>query len=233
MKMVPLNKNEHAAYKIRTPENMDFAAGAHFARLVLAEFVQACSVFPIIFVENADIGGFDPGVMLGFEPGQNFFVDGEGKWLVPFVPASIRQYPFSYSYFEGQPDKWVLLFDEDSGLLNIGAGEPLFDEEGRESTTLNNIMQFMGELQAAAAATTEFSAYLADKSLIVPLDIKVPGENCPHSLQGIYGVNGQRLNELPDDVFLELKNKGYLAVIYAHLISLGQIERLVALSPKV
>jgi hypothetical protein len=45
-----------------------------------------------------------------------------------------------------------------------------------------------------------------------------------------YGaVNEQKLIDLPDDKYLELKRNGAIGLIYAHLISLGGWERLVAL----
>ena len=45
-----------------------------------------------------------------------------------------------------------------------------------------------------------------------------------------YGaVNEQKLIDLPDDKFLELKRSGAIGLIYAHLISLGGWDRLVAL----
>jgi len=42
-------------------------------------------------------------------------------------------------------------------------------------------------------------------------------------------VNEERLNNFSDTKFLELREKKYLPAIYAHLLSLPQIERLASL----
>jgi hypothetical protein len=39
-------------------------------------------------------------------------------------------------------------------------------------------------------------------------------------------INEERLNNFSDQKFLELRQKGYLPAIYAHLMSLVQIEHL-------
>jgi hypothetical protein len=40
-------------------------------------------------------------------------------------------------------------------------------------------------------------------------------------------VNEAKLNGLPDEDFIEFRKRGALSLIYAHLVSLSQIERLV------
>ena len=45
-----------------------------------------------------------------------------------------------------------------------------------------------------------------------------------------YGaVNERKLIDLPDDKYLELKKTGAIGLVYAHLISLGGWDRLIAL----
>jgi hypothetical protein len=46
---------------------------------------------------------------------------------------------------------------------------------------------------------------------------------------GCYVVNEDRLNNLSTERFLDLRAKRYLPGIYAHLVSLLQVERLVEL----
>ena len=42
-------------------------------------------------------------------------------------------------------------------------------------------------------------------------------------------INEERLNSLSVDRFVELRDKRYLPAIYAHLVSLAQVERLLML----
>jgi hypothetical protein len=49
------------------------------------------------------------------------------------------------------------------------------------------------------------------------------------NINGCYVINEERLNALSMERFAELREKQYLPAIYAHLVSLAQIERLVML----
>jgi hypothetical protein len=49
------------------------------------------------------------------------------------------------------------------------------------------------------------------------------------NITGCYVINEERLNNLSDERHLELRTKRYLPAVYAQLISLAQIERLVTL----
>lgn len=229
MKMIPLNSREHGSLKLSPADNLDFARGAHFAHLMAPEFGPAAATFPIVFVENDTSRQFEPVVMLGFEPGQNLAINDEGQWGAPFVPATIRQYPFSYSSVDGEPDKWVLVFDEESGILTEERGEPLFDENGEQTEVLDTVMQFMSEMQAAAAATAEFCRYCTEKDIIVPLNLRIPRGDTTLAINDVHGIDEERFAKLPDETIIEIKNRGYLPLIYAHLLSLSQIDRMVVL----
>ncbi len=229
MKMVPLNSELHGSLKLSPAGDIGFAKSAHFAQVVVPEFGVAAPVFPIVFVENGGTKEFEPVVMLGFEPGQNLAINDEGQWGAPFVPATIRQYPFGYSLMEEQPDKWILVFDEESDILTEGEGEPLFKEDGEPADVLNTVMQFIGELQGSAVATQEFCRYMKEKDLLGTLDLRIPRGDTVLGVNDVYAVDEKRFNELPDETFIELKNRGYLPLVYAHLLSLSQIDRLVAL----
>ena len=49
------------------------------------------------------------------------------------------------------------------------------------------------------------------------------------NITGCYVINEERLNNFSDTKFVEIRQKGYLPAIYAHLISLSQIERLASM----
>lgn len=229
MKMTPLNSSQHGSLKLFPANNIDYAKGTHFAHLVAPEFGPAAAVFPIVFIENSESQELEPVVMLGFEPGQNLAINDEGQWGAPFVPATIRQYPFGYSTVEAQPDKWVLVFDEDSDILNEEKGEPLFDENGEQTEVLESVMQFIAELQGAAAATEEFCRYMKEKGLFAPLNLRIPRGETTLAIDDVQGIDETKFNELPDETIIEIKNRGYLPLMYAHLLSLSQIDRMVVL----
>jgi hypothetical protein len=75
--------------------------------------------------------------------------------------------------------------------------------------------------------TLEFSQFLRDHNLLSALDMRVNTSDQVKNITGCFVISEERMNELPDEVFRTLREKRYLPAMYAHLISLPQIERLV------
>ncbi|MBF0155372.1 MAG: SapC family protein, partial [Magnetococcales bacterium] len=86
-----------------------------------------------------------------------------------------------------------------------------------------------GELQMMDQVTHEFSQFLVHNNLLTPMNMRVNVANQVRNITGCYVVNEDRLNNFTDKKFLELRQKGYLSPIYAHLMSLVQIEHLASL----
>ena len=77
--------------------------------------------------------------------------------------------------------------------------------------------------------TGEFVTFLVQNNLLTPLNMRVNAADQVRNITGCYAINEERLNNFSDAKFLEVRQKGYLPAMYAHLISLSQIERLVSL----
>jgi len=77
--------------------------------------------------------------------------------------------------------------------------------------------------------THEFGKFLVQNNLLTPLNMRVNAANKVRNITGCYVINEERLNNFTDAKFAEIRQKGYLPAIYAHLISLSQIERLASL----
>ena len=48
----------------------------------------------------------------------------------------------------------------------------------------------------------------------------------PYTIDGVYTIDEQALNQLPAEEFNEIRQQGLLPIIYGHLMSLGQMSRL-------
>jgi hypothetical protein len=68
--------------------------------------------------------------------------------------------------------------------------------------------------------------------MFTPLNMKVRVGSEVKNISGAYVINEDRFNALSDEKFMELRAKKYISVIYAHLSSLAQIERLVEFQDK-
>ena len=105
----------------------------------------------------------------------------------------------------------------------------VFDEKGEPTKVIENVKRYLSELQQMDVLTRGFCAFLKEQNMFTPLNLRVRDNAKVKNISGCYVINEERLNNLSDERFLEIKNKRYLPALYAHLISLAQTERLVKL----
>ena len=227
-KVVPVNRVRHAGKKIREITSFGFASKFHIAYVTMHEFARAAAVYPIVFLEDKEKDEFRPVALLGLDAGENLFVGEAGKWEASYVPAIIRRYPFALTK-AAEADRYIVCVDEASDLLSDTEGAPMFDQQGNPTQVIENVKRYLGELQQMDTMTHEFSNFLVHNNLLTPLNMRVNAANKVRNITGCYVINEERLNNFSDTKFVEIRQKGYLPAIYAHLISLSQIERLASM----
>lgn len=223
--MVPVNKTRHGSKKIKVVGNFKFASPFHLAYLTVQEFVRAASTYPIVFLEDESQDGFRPVALLGLEAGKNLFVSEEGVWDANYIPAIVRRYPFALSRAE-EADRYLVCVDEGSEMLNDEEGVALFDDKGEPTPVMENVKRYLSELQQMDESTRAFTRFLKENNLLTPLSMRVNASDQVRNITGCYVVNEERLNHFSGAKFLEIRDQRYLPAVYAHLISLAQIERL-------
>lgn len=226
-KLAPITREAHKDLKIQPIDNFDFSKDFHIASVMVHEFVRAAAVYPIVFLEDGD-SAFRPVAMIGLEAGKNLFVGDDGKWEASYVPAIIRRYPFALAS-TGEEGQYTVCIDADSPILSTTEGNPLFNESGEPTEVIANVKKYLGELQQMELFTNGFCGFLKSNNLLTPLNMRVAAGEKLKNITGCYVVNEERLNNLGDELFLEIRSKRYLPAIYAHLTSLSQIERLAML----
>lgn len=222
--IVALNKETHKNIKIKQDNTYKHAKNQHISILQVHEFVAASSYYPIVFIKDAETGEFRPVAMLGLQPNENLFFNAE-CWSVPYVPASIRGYPFLIA-----PETASVCADMSCELFNESEGSELFNTDGNESTYLKNIKEYLSTFASQTPVTKEFTRFIAENGLLAPLNLTVntgKQETDSYSLSGLYAIEHKKINDLQDEVFLDLRHKNYLPAIFAHLASLGTMAALV------
>ena len=230
-KVVPVNRERHARSKIREITGFGFASSFHIAYLTMHEFARAAAVYPIVFVEDKEKDAFRPVTLLGLDAGENLFVGEAGKWEASYIPAIIRRYPFALAN-TGTEGQFTICIDEGSDLVSETEGSALFDEKGEPTQVIENVKRYLSELQQMDQITLEFAKTMAELNMFTPLQVRVREGDHEKNIAGCWVVNEERLNKLSNDKFLELRVKRYLPAIYAQLMSLAQIERLMKLKEK-
>jgi hypothetical protein len=230
-KVVPVNRERHAKTRIREMKGFGFAAKFHIAYVTMHEFARAAAVYPIVFVEDKDKDVFRPVALLGLEAGENLFVGADGAWDASYVPAIIRRYPFALAA-TGSEGQFTICIDEGSELVSDSDGNPLFDDKGEPTQVIENVKRYLAELQQMDQLTQQFSAWLKANNMLTPLNMRVRDHDKVKNIAGCYVVNEERLNNLSDERFLELRGQRFLPAIYAQLMSLAQVDRLMRLKDK-
>jgi len=223
-KPVPLTPERHGGMGLVDKGNFSFAATTNSVPVNAAEFPYAMHHYPIVFA------GHDPVMsvlVLGVQEATNVFVDDQGRWAeTHYVPAYVRRYPFIFMSGADR-QQYLLCVDEESGLVVENAPQPFFD--GKEPTEITKrALNFCTAYQQQSELTKEFATALEEAELLVAnrAEVTTPsGEKM--ALGGFRVVDEKKFNELPDETFLEWRRKGWLPLIYCHLLSTSNWSRLI------
>tara|TARA_B110000116_G_scaffold272452_1_gene297751 strand:+ start:6158 stop:6889 length:732 start_codon:yes stop_codon:yes gene_type:complete len=224
-KIVPLNNKVHKDIKVKNTLSFDHAKSQHLSLVVVHEFSKVAIDCPVVFVKDPESGQFRSVAMLGLEPNENLFYS-RSKWKGTYIPANLRAYPFALAGDENS-DQLALCIDESSKLINKKDGEALFNDDGSETEFLNNRKNFLSQLIEQNRTTKQFIKFLTDNELLAPQSLSLNLEDgSGHDLNGLYVINEKKLNELSDEVYLDIRKRGYMAPIYSQLASMNQLQNL-------
>jgi hypothetical protein len=222
----PISRERHDAKKWLSPDNMSFAADRHIVPIVNAEIGHATRALPLGFVKTAD--AYALVAVLGLTPGRNLMVGQNGRWLGLYTPAILRSHPFRLAKTDA--DTFVLCVDEASGLVidsAVGeAGAPFFDMEGQIAPETARIREFVSTLQQAEHATTNAVRAIQAADLLEPWPITTGEGAAATQVQGLFRITEAALNALDAPALYQLRQSGGLAIAYAQLISVGNLQML-------
>ncbi len=226
---IPLNKEAFATVGIRTWMNgLAFAAATHQVPAVGPEFAEGCIHYPIVFARDA-AGAVVPLFLLGYRDGENLYLDKQGKWLVPYVPAYVRRYPFILAEGDAATNEAQVWIDQD-GFVQDEDGERIFDENGNNSPYLDRVFNLLRDSMVAQKLTMAFCARLQALGLLVEQVANITlNDGSQYAVQGLLMVDEAKLNRLEDSVILELFRSGHLGWIHCHLLSQTNLQGLLSL----
>lgn len=221
--VVALNDQTHAKVKVRPATSFAYAAKTNSVPLLASEFFECAREYPIIFARG-DAGPL-PAALLGLRDSENLYVDAAGKWDARYVPAFVRRYPFVPG--KGAQGELLVCIDESSQCFDADVGEALF-ADGKPTAQLEHAIKFLTEFHQGAAATEMLGRRLEELGLLRQADsVAQLNDGSQFRLNGLNVVDEAKLRALDRDTVQELFANGSLAVIYAHLMSLGNLAALV------
>ena len=223
--ITPLDSAAHRRLRIGLAARpFGFAAGAHLLPALIEEFAAAARHIPVVFAPAGKT--CTPVFLCGLEPGRNLFVDADGRWDAPYVPAYLRRYPFILGE-RGEADPLVCIDTAFEGLGET-TGTALFEEDGSQSRALAGIVRLVADFAASARRTEALCERLTALDLLKTVTIDVQKAGATASIHGLSIVDEDKLAALPDEDFLALRRGGLLPAVFAHLFSIGATNELAA-----
>ena len=222
----PLDIEKDATLSLSPPDNFAFAANTNAIPILLDEFPLASSNYPIVFAPGEHPV---PVVVVGLEADRNLFVDGDNHWLPgSYLPSYVRRYPFLLMD-DPEQKQYVLCIDETSDMLGEKGEYKLF-ENGKPTSFTQNAMNFCAQLRQQGETTDEFAKALKSYNLLKEnnAEIDLPA-GTKIQLAGFQIIDPKKFDLLPDKIYLEWRRKGWIGLIFAHLLSTHRWQNLVAI----
>lgn len=223
-----VNVEKDRNLKIREPEKNKFKFASHVNSILISgvEFAAAAKNFPIFFVQSEE-GAVQPLALLGLNNEENLFVTPEGAWEPhTYIPAFFRRYPFVF-YKNQENATFTLCVDEAFEGLNEEDGQALFNEQGKNSEYLENLLNFMREFERSVELTLQWCNLLKELDLFeqVQLNINQPNEGKTlNRIPGLMRIDEKKFNALEERSVLQMYHSGQLAWVYAHFHSLSNVQ---------
>lgn len=227
---VPLNKDQHKGFGVTPVDKpFEFMSKSHFVPLTAPEFAPAAASFPIIFAGEER----SPLAVMGIRSQENLFVDGNGQFNVDYyMPAFARRYPFVLAGDQAN-DRFVVCVDEAATCVTDKNPAQAFFEKDQLSNFTQEAFEFLQKFEGDRRATAAMVDELKKLDLFEPKDMHFQGQNADGSpaerqkIADYFAISEEKLRNLPADTLKSLAERGILAVVHAHLISLSNWQRLV------
>jgi hypothetical protein len=224
----PLSLEKHrqlGAKRIERP--FQFLVGSHVVPLTVNEFGVAAGSFPIIFAGPEKT----PLAVMGARSGENVFISANGD-VDPevYLPAFVRRYPFVFATDQGTENMLVCI-DRAAPMIGENPEIPFFNGD-QPSQYTQDAIEFLKEFERHRQASEFFVKALQELDLFEEKSVSISNRDEKGAEQQVkvadyFAVSEEKFNALPADKFNELREKGMLAPIYAHLISLLTWPRLI------
>lgn len=215
--LIPVSRERHAAQSWRRYQSYRFAASTPAVPIVLAEVPRIAAALPIALV--ADGERVAPVAVMTADGQRNVFVAPDDRWTASYIPAALRSHPFALRMT--QDGQSVLCVDEESGLLAAaGEAEAFFDEAGAPSAALKDVVTFLQQIETARASTLAVGAALLEHGLLAPFNPPAQHGSALPWAQSLRQVDEAKLDQLPDEAWLDLRRRGALPLVFAQLLSL-------------
>jgi hypothetical protein len=222
---VPLNNADHKDLRVITDRSARYGdCRLAFVPTFPTEFRNLQAHYPIVFRKSSDGTTFESVVLLGFDNGENLFLNSDG-WDAHYVPLMIDRLPFLIGR---NGDELTVHIDLDNPRVSTTEGEPLFLPYGGTTPFLERMDLVLAAIHQGMEIAPVFISALLEHDLLEPFvfDIEL-NDGSKNRLSGFYGINEIKLGELDGSALEKLHKVGYLQPIYMVIASLSNFRDLI------
>ena len=224
-RLLTLNNQAHADLKINLDTSHAHHEQIHMVPVVANEFLKLSTNFPILLTKNAETGQFVSVALMGFQEGENLFWK-HGKLDSLYTPLNLERSPF-YLGFD-QNDAMIVCVDMDNPGVGDSSGLDVFDDNGDETSFLENAKGILSTLWSGEQFTQDFIQTLNELDLVQPIKIDIVlHDKSRVTVNGLYSINDEKLDSLEGEILSDLNKKTYLKLIYLMANSLAHIAGLI------
>jgi len=232
-----LNNVDHKNLRVNINRSAALGDNVWFTPTFPQEFRNLQKHYPIVFTKNTETGQFQAVALLGFEDGENLFLDDNG-WNASYIPLSIMRQPFLIGFQQAEKDgvpikEMVISVDMDNPRVSETEGEPVFLEHGGNTGYLDQVNSILNLIREGFERNSPFIDMLMGMDLLESfvLDVELD-DGSQHRMSGFYTINEESLLGLTGDDLVILNNNGHLEPIYMAIASMSNISTLVEMKNK-
>lgn len=226
--VVPLSRERHKGWYVDADQGYGFAAGVNSVYVAASEFAAVAREYAIVFARD-EKGSVVPAALLGLRRDENLLVGEDSSWDANYIPAYVRRYPFILATASPDSDEFTVCIDESfSGFNTAEEGEQLIDDKGEHGELLSNSVKFLQEFHKHTLITQNFCNGVDEAGLLEPMQAQISldsGEKL--SLSGFFCVTREKLKGLAADKLKEMLDSGFLDLVFLHMHSLNNLDRLI------
>jgi hypothetical protein len=217
-----ISAEKHIDLKLDPTVSHAYAAGLNLVPLSYSEIIPVSRFCPVIFPEQDKPF---PNALMSLDPGKNVFVNENGDWTGPYVPAQIRMYPFALGQTD-QQDTFVVCIDSNAPHFASGKGDPLDNANGEPSQFLNSTMDALKKYYQELVQTRELFVLFSNHDIVHPAQTTVNRHGTPTVIKGFSSVDTLKLADLDPHILKDWIKRGFMSIIFAHIHSLANIPLL-------
>ena len=225
-----LSKVKHRDLHFTPAKNFSFYARESISLVGLAEAPLIAKWMPMIFIK-LDKGEMFLGGLHSLVPNDNKFIGKNGRWLIPYIPAVVRSYPFKLASMKNTEDnttKQILAFDNESGLFSTNKRKnsvAIFTSEGHATEFIFKLGGQLEALKKEMDKASKLAQQIERKGLLSPLSIEDKSGK-KQLLKNIFSLNEKNLEACTADTLKELSESSALELVFQQKFSLSNFQSL-------